>query len=59
MIVVSDTSLITNFSAVGALELLEQLYDRVIIPQGVYDEMASLRYEVSGTVEVQTLFRLD
>ncbi|GGA47859.1 hypothetical protein [Okeania sp. KiyG1] len=42
MIVVSDTSPITNLSAVGALELLDQLYDRVIIPQAVYDEMASL-----------------
>ncbi|NET62383.1 MAG: DUF3368 domain-containing protein [Symploca sp. SIO2E6] len=55
MIVVSDTSPITNLSAVGALELLHQLYDRVIIPQGVYDEMASLGYQVPGTVEVQTL----
>lgn len=55
MIVVSDTSPITNLSAVGALELLHQLYDRVIIPQAVYDEMASLGYRVPGTVEVQTL----
>ncbi|MGD1699341.1 DUF3368 domain-containing protein [Dapis sp. BLCC M229] len=55
MIVVSDTSPITNLSAVGALELLHQLYDRVIIPQAVYDEMASLGYQVPGTVEVQTL----
>ncbi|NEO53396.1 MAG: DUF3368 domain-containing protein [Okeania sp. SIO3B5] len=55
MIVVSDTSPITNLSAVGALELLHQLYDRVIIPQAVYDEMTSLGYQVPGTVEVQTL----
>ncbi|NEP44212.1 MAG: DUF3368 domain-containing protein, partial [Okeania sp. SIO2H7] len=54
MIVVSDTSPITNLAAVGLLELLHALYDRVIIPQAVYDEMASLGYQVPGTVEVQT-----
>lgn len=55
MIVVSDTSPITNLAAVGLLNLLHQLYQEVIIPQAVYDEMVRLGYIVPGTVEVQTL----
>jgi hypothetical protein len=55
MIVVSDTSPITNLAAVGLLDILHQLYDRVIIPQAVYDEMASFNYSVPGALEVQTL----
>jgi len=52
--VVSNTSPITNLAAVGQLHLLPQLYETIIIPQAVYDEMASLRYSVPGTIEVQT-----
>lgn len=55
MIVVSDTSAITNLAAVGHLNLLHQLYGNIIIPQAVYNEMASLGYTVPGTIEVQTL----
>lgn len=55
MIVISDTSPITNLAAVGLLELLNQLYNRVIIPQAVYDEMVALGYSVPGTVEVQNM----
>lgn len=55
MIVVSDTSTITNLAAVGLLELLQQLYDRVIIPKAVYDEMVGVRDLVPGKLEVQTL----
>ncbi len=55
MIIVSDTSTITNLAAVGLLHLLHQLYNRVIIPKAVYDEMVSVGYVVPGTVEVQTL----
>ncbi len=55
MIVISDTSPITNLAAVELLGLLHILYDRVVIPQAVYDEMTTLGYEVSGTVAVQTL----
>jgi len=55
MIVISDTSAITNLAAVELLELLHILYDRVVIPQAVYDEMTALGYQVPGTVEVQNL----
>jgi len=36
MIVVSDTSPITNLAAIGQLDLLRQLYKSIIIPQAVY-----------------------
>ena len=55
MTVVSNTSPITNLAAVGQLNLLQQLYTRIVIPQAVYHEMAGLRYTVPGTIEVQTL----
>ncbi|BAY39477.1 hypothetical protein NIES2111_38530 [Nostoc sp. NIES-2111] len=55
MIIVSDTSPITNLAAIGQLDLLRQLYSSVTIPKAVYDEMVSLDKVVPGTVEVQTL----
>jgi len=54
MIVVSNTSPITNLAAIGQLNLLQQIYSTIIIPQAVYDEMAGLDYLVPGSVEVQT-----
>lgn len=53
MIVISDTSPITNLAAVGLLDLLHQLYGKVIIPEGVYQEMVNLNYIVPGALEVQ------
>ncbi|MDB9475917.1 DUF3368 domain-containing protein [Dolichospermum circinale] len=55
MIVVSNTSPITNLAAIEQIELLQKLYKTIIIPQAVYDEMANLGYEVPGTKEVKTL----
>jgi predicted nucleic acid-binding protein len=55
MIVVSNTSPITNLAAIRQLNLLQQLYNTIIIPQAVYDEMAALDYPVPGSIEVQTL----
>lgn len=55
MIIVSDTSPITNLAAIGQLDLLRQLYGRVTIPQAVYNEMVCVGKDVPGTVEVQTL----
>lgn len=39
MMVVSNTSPITNLAAVGQLDLLRQLYEKVLIPQAVYGEL--------------------
>ncbi len=55
MIVVSDTSPITNLAAVGQLNLLRQLYTSIVIPVAVYNEMVAVNRLVPGAVEVQTL----
>jgi len=54
VIVISDTSPITNLAAIGQLDLLRQLYETIIIPLAVYDEMVAVDKIVSGAVEVQT-----
>lgn len=54
MIVISDTSSITNLVAIQHLQLLEQLYSRVIIPEAVYRELAEVYSPVPGTLEVKS-----
>lgn len=54
MIVVSNTSPITNLAAISQLALLQQLYGTIVIPQAVYDEMAGVGRVVASSVEVQT-----
>jgi uncharacterized protein len=54
VIVVSDTSPITNLAAIGQLGLLRQLYLTIIIPPAVYNEMVAVDKVVPGAVEVQT-----
>ena len=49
MIVVSDTSPITNLAAINQLDILHQLYGDIMIPQAVYNEMVSLSSSVPGT----------
>ena len=55
MIVVSNTSPISNLAAIGQLELLEQLYGNVIIPPTVYQELINSGDTDPGTLAVQTL----
>jgi hypothetical protein len=55
VIIVSDTSPITNLAAIGQLDLLRQLYSRVIIPEAVYNQMVDINKIVPGAVEVKTL----
>ena len=55
MIVVSDTSPITNLAAIGQLVLLQELYSTIVIPLAVYNEMVVVDKVVPGAVEVQTL----
>jgi uncharacterized protein len=50
---VSDTSPITNLAAIAQLDLLNQLYGTLWIPEAVYEELT--RFDVPGSVEVQTL----
>lgn len=55
MIVVSDTSPINNLAAIGALDLLKELYGTVVIPEAVYQELTDPDFPVAGATEVQTL----
>jgi uncharacterized protein len=55
VIIISDTSAITNLAAIQHLDLLSQLYDRVTIPEAVYLELAEIEPPVPGTLEVQTV----
>lgn len=42
MIVVSDTTAISNLTQINQLELLEKIYRRIIIPKDVHDELLAL-----------------
>jgi uncharacterized protein len=55
VIVISDTSVITNLAAIGHLHLLQLLYGQILIPAAVYRELTDIDPPVSGTLEVQTL----
>lgn len=55
MIVVSDTSPITNLAAINQLDLLQQLYSSIVIPKAVYNELVSVDRVVPGALEAQTL----
>ncbi|NEP41096.1 MAG: DUF3368 domain-containing protein [Okeania sp. SIO2H7] len=52
MIVVSNTSPINNLAAIGQLNLLPQMYGKVIIPETVYEELTKI--PVEGTEEVKS-----
>lgn len=54
MIVVSNTSPITNLAAINQLNLLQQLYSHIIIPEAVYHELTNVGTIVPGSTEVQT-----
>ena len=55
MIVVSNTSPITNLAAIAQLDLLRQLYGSIVIPNAVYQELTRSGTETPGAIEVQTL----
>jgi uncharacterized protein len=54
MIVVCNTSPITNFAEIARLDLLHSIYGEVVIPKAVYDELTNVPNPVPGGVEVQT-----
>ncbi|OWY66582.1 hypothetical protein B7486_36120 [cyanobacterium TDX16] len=56
MIVVSDTSPINNFAAINRLNLLQQLYGTINIPQAVYRELTEPDFLVAGGIEVCTRY---
>jgi predicted nucleic acid-binding protein len=54
MIVISNTSPISNLAAIGHLELLQQLYSNIIIPPAVYQELIDSGDTDPATLAVQT-----
>ncbi|MDY7015881.1 MAG: DUF3368 domain-containing protein [Cyanobacteriota bacterium] len=52
MTFVSNTSPITNLAAIAHLDLLNQLYGTIWIPEAVYEELT--RFEVPGSMEVRS-----
>jgi predicted nucleic acid-binding protein len=52
LIVVSDTSPITNLAAIGRLDLLRFLYTELLIPNAVFDEIAVAGAGRPGSTEV-------
>jgi uncharacterized protein len=55
MIVVSNTSPISNLAAIGQLDLLQQLYGTIIIPPAVYQELINSGDTDPATLAVQNL----
>jgi uncharacterized protein len=55
MIVVSNTSPISNLAALGRLSLLQQLYSNIIIPTAVADEIARVATIYTQAATVPTL----
>lgn len=55
MIVVSNTSPLSNLAAIGRLEILQQLYGRILIPPAVYQEIIDSGETDPATLAIQTL----
>jgi uncharacterized protein len=53
VIVVSDASPLLNLAIIGQLDLLRQLYDEVVVPQAVYDEVVVLGSDMPGASDVR------
>jgi len=51
MIVVSDTSPISNLLLIGRLDILHRLYQEIIIPPAVHSEVIALKSLGKSTVE--------
>lgn len=53
MIVASDASPIIALSAIGQLSLLSKLYEGILIPQHVYNEIITPDSDLPGKIEIQ------
>ncbi len=53
MIVVSNTSPIINLAVIGHLDVLQNLYGTILIPQAVYDEIVVAGAGRPGAADVQ------
>ncbi|GCL40215.1 hypothetical protein SR1949_53490 [Sphaerospermopsis reniformis] len=55
MMIVSNTSPISNLAAIGQLTLLQQLYGNLFIPPRVYQEIVACGCTDPGTLALQTV----
>ncbi|MBV6439090.1 MAG: DUF3368 domain-containing protein [Haliscomenobacteraceae bacterium CHB4] len=53
MIVVSDTSPIINLAIIGEINLLPQIFHRIIIPHAVFDEITVKGADMPGADEIR------
>lgn len=53
MIVISDASVFMNLAVIGHLHLLPSIFHKIIIPQGVYDEIVIKGWGKAGSKEVK------
>jgi predicted nucleic acid-binding protein len=58
MIIVSNTSPISNLAAIGQLNLLQKLYGNIMIPIMVYQEIIASGQTDPATLAIQNLSRL-
>jgi uncharacterized protein len=54
MIVVSNTSPLTNLAAIGQFDLLRRLFGEIEIPEGVWSELNANGKRWPGSLEVAT-----
>ncbi|MBO0349729.1 hypothetical protein J0895_11530 [Phormidium pseudopriestleyi FRX01] len=55
MIVVSNTTPISELAKIGRLNLLPDLFGQIIIPQKVYDELTTGRHPAASQVPLKEL----
>lgn len=55
MMTVSNTSPIVNLAVIGQVELLQKLFQKIVIPQAVYHEIVVVGAGKPGAQEVETL----
>lgn len=53
--VISNSSPLINLSKLNRLDLLQNLYNKVIIPSGVYQEVVVEAFGRPGSIEIQKL----
>ncbi|WP_254175322.1 hypothetical protein [Planktothrix pseudagardhii] len=51
MIIVSDTTPISELAKVELLDLLPQIFGKVVIPQGVFDELQTGQHPAASFVQ--------
>jgi uncharacterized protein len=54
MIVVSNTSPLTNLAAIGQVDLLRRLFQQVVIAEGVWSELNAYGKRWPGSLEVES-----